>query len=303
MLYEPTTFFHPGVTLAEKLMELRMSNVEFATRTGKPEQTVTAIMKCKSAVTPDMAVVFEDVLRIPARYWLTSQKNYDEYQARLHNKALVRKAKDWSKQFNYAALVKLEAVPPAKKLEERTHNLLKFFGVSSPEAWKEIYLEGALPTQFSISLRDDANPQALSVWLRLGELAAEKLEPAEYAKPAFQDLLSRILKKDGASGIDSFDLLQELCANTGVCLVATPLFPGIETTSAARWVRQRPLIQLTNTDLSLREFWRTFFHEAGHIVLHGKKDIFLQQPNNRYADPVKEQQAEKFAAKYMAAVA
>ena len=37
-------------------------------------------------------------------------------------------------------------------------------------------------------------------------------------------------------------------------------------------------------------FWFTFFHELGHILLHGKKDIFLE--DIEYAD--KQREKEKF---------
>ena len=46
-------------------------------------------------------------------------------------------------------------------------------------------------------------------------------------------------------------------------------------------------------------FWFTFFHEAGHIILHGKKDIFLENVTD-YSDynEVKEKEANDFAVKW-----
>ena len=78
--YFPQIAFHPGDTLAEKLDELEMGPKEFALRTGKPEKTIIAIMKEKSSITPEMAVQFEHVLKIPAHFWLNLQRNYDEYR-------------------------------------------------------------------------------------------------------------------------------------------------------------------------------------------------------------------------------
>lgn len=44
-------------------------------------------------------------------------------------------------------------------------------------------------------------------------------------------------------------------------------------------------------------FWFTFFHEAGHILIHGKNDIFLE--NREYPDKIneKELEADSFAIK------
>ena len=67
--YFPQSVPHPGETLAEKLEEMEMPRNEFALRTGKPEQTIIAILKGHSSITPDMAVQFENVTKIPANFW------------------------------------------------------------------------------------------------------------------------------------------------------------------------------------------------------------------------------------------
>jgi Zn-dependent peptidase ImmA (M78 family) len=50
--------------------------------------------------------------------------------------------------------------------------------------------------------------------------------------------------------------------------------------------------------LSLRHksddhFWFTFFHEAGHLLLHGKKDVFIDEKG--LEEDVKEREANEFA--------
>jgi plasmid maintenance system antidote protein VapI len=35
----------------------------------------------KSNITPEFAVSLEDVLQIPARFWMNSQKSYEEYKS------------------------------------------------------------------------------------------------------------------------------------------------------------------------------------------------------------------------------
>ena len=106
--YHPQIAFHPGETLAEKLEELGMGPKEFAIRTGKPEKTVIAILKGKSSITPEMAVQFEHVLKIPAHFWLNMQRNYDEYIAREERQDLLQEASEWAKSFPNLDLVKKE---------------------------------------------------------------------------------------------------------------------------------------------------------------------------------------------------
>jgi addiction module HigA family antidote len=80
--YFPQSRPHPGETLKETLEEMKMVPKEFALRTGKPEKTIIAILSGDSSITPDMAVQFENVTRIPANFWMTHQINYDEYIAK-----------------------------------------------------------------------------------------------------------------------------------------------------------------------------------------------------------------------------
>ena len=87
--YIPQVVFHPGETLAEKLEEMGMGPKEFAVRTGKPEKTISEILNNKSSITPEMAVQFESVTKIPARFWLNRQRSYDEYMARKKRKRMI----------------------------------------------------------------------------------------------------------------------------------------------------------------------------------------------------------------------
>lgn len=74
--YFPQTRPHPGETLAEKLAEMEMDPKEFALRTGKPEKTIIAVLNGESSITPDMAIQFENVTKIPATFWMNHQRSF-----------------------------------------------------------------------------------------------------------------------------------------------------------------------------------------------------------------------------------
>ena len=95
--YFPQSRPHPGETLAEKLEEMGMSSKEFAIHTGKPEKTINAILNGKSAITSDMAKLFENVTKIPAHFWMNSQRSYDEFVAREKYKQTLEEANEWVK--------------------------------------------------------------------------------------------------------------------------------------------------------------------------------------------------------------
>ena len=45
---------------------------------------------------------------------------------------------------------------------------------------------------------------------------------------------------------------------------------------ATRWIGDNPVIQLSLRYKSNDHLWFTFFHEAGHILKHGRRDVFIE---------------------------
>jgi addiction module HigA family antidote len=94
--YIPQTVSHPGTTLEAKIQEMEMSVSEFAVRAGKPEETILAVIRGESSITPELAVIFEDITQIPAHFWIARQRNYDDAIARKHTLQRVGISYDWA---------------------------------------------------------------------------------------------------------------------------------------------------------------------------------------------------------------
>lgn len=294
--YTPPVVFHPGETLAEKLNEMKMGIKEFALRTGKPEKTIIAVLKGKSAITPDMSVLFENVTCIPAHFWTNAQRQYDEGLARQRNQAIIEEAKAWARLFPMADLVKCGWIPKKTTIEEKVAELLSFFGMASHKAWENYYFNQQLKLAFRISLASTSEPYALSAWLRMGELQADKqtvLQP--YDKKDFKAALFQVKEVMAQQPAHFLSELQNICARAGVKLVYTPCLKKAPINGSSRWYKNTPLIQLTGRHKRNDIFWFTFFHEAGHILLHGQKDIFLGNVEHRERNDQKEKEADEFA--------
>ncbi|MEN2436230.1 HigA family addiction module antitoxin [Weeksellaceae bacterium A-14] len=290
--------FHPGETLAEKLEEMNMGAKEFAVRTGKPEKTITAILNGTSAITPDMAVLFEDVLHIPARFWLKRQYEYDEYVAREKRVKVIELAKDWARAFPYAEMAKLGWVIPTNKIEEKVTALFKYFQLGSAESWENYFYGQQLKVAFRISLHNTKSPHALSAWIRQGEIQATQIEAPSYNPSRFQKTLVHIKSLMAEHPAGFFEKLQALCLDCGVKVIYTPCIQKAPISGATRWINDHPVIQLTGRYNQNDRFWFTFFHEVGHILLHGKKDIFLEDIEYSDLDKAKEKEADDFAIKW-----
>lgn len=296
--YIPQSYPHPGETLEEKLQEIGMGPKEFAIRTGKPEKTIFAIIKGESNITADMAVQFESVTKIPASFWLNSQRLYDEYIARKKHKEVIAHAAAWAMQFPLSVMIKKKWLPVCKTIEEKTMALLSFFSISSPEAWDKYYFKQELKVAFSISLAHANEPFAISAWLRKGELQAAEIPTIGYSEKGFKELLPKLKTLMANQPADYLNELQLLCSKVGVKVVYTPCLPKAPINGSTRWLNDTPLIQLSGRYKRNDNFWFAFFHEAGHILLHGKKDIFLENIEYPEKRNEKEQQADDFAIKW-----
>jgi addiction module HigA family antidote len=190
--YFPQSVPHPGETLAEKLEEMEMGPKEFALRTGKPEKTIIAIVKGKSSITSDMAVQFEYVTKIPAKLWMNHQQGYDEYLSRKKRQKVGQEALAWVEKFPLAEMIKKGWLPPSATIEEKTMEMLAFFGFASHTAWEDYYFHQQLKVAFRISLSQTKESYAVSAWLRKGELQAAKLEAKEYSEKKFKDALPEL---------------------------------------------------------------------------------------------------------------
>ena len=294
--FVPMVVYHPGETLGEKLEEMGMSVKEFAVRTSKPEKTIIAVLSGDSAVTSDMAISFENVTRIPAHFWMNKQCLYDEYKAREKREELISASVEWAKKFPVGAMAKLGWIKPCKIARERVPVLFDFFGISTAMAWMDYYCHQTLKLAFRISLAGVKEPYAISAWLRKGELQAAQMEVAPYSPKLLKEKLQDF-KELMVQAPDDFAVgLQRMCASVGIKLVFTPCLPKAPISGSARWHNEIPCVQLSGRYNRYDTFWFSFFHELGHILLHGKKEIFLEDMEYADRQDDKEREADKFAA-------
>jgi HTH-type transcriptional regulator / antitoxin HigA len=294
--YKPQSFTHPGTTLREKLEEIQMGSKEFAVRTGKPEKTITKILNGNSSITPEMAVKFEKVLKIPAHFWLNYQAKYSEYIARVKNEEEIQNAAEWARFFPYATMVKLGWIKQTLIIEEKVEALLDFFGVSNKSAWEDYYFNTELKVNFRISLKHSSEAFAISTWLRKGELDAVRLQNfPEYNSDKFRKSIDKIKKIMVEHPDNFFQKLQKTCMESGVKVIFTPGLPKAPIHGSTRWIGRNPVIQLTARYKRNDNFWFTFFHEVAHILKHGKKFISIENVHYDEEDVEKEKEADNFA--------
>lgn len=293
----------PGDTIQETIDALGMNQYELAERLGRPTKTVNEIIKGKEAITPTTAVQLERVLGIPASFWLERERLYVQALTAIeHEQKLDSWGQTWLPQFPIRELQKFNWIPKLDTPAKTVAALLSYFGVATPDEWTSVYIGEHLETSYyRISLAHLTQHGALSAWLRKGELQAKELKIKPFNRIKFQESLSVIRRLAHQHPADFKAKLQQLCAEAGLAMVFTQCLLKTNVSGVARWVNngQTPLIQLSGRYKSNDHFWFTFFHEAGHILKHGKKDFFIEGVVGLPLDQGKEREANEFACNYL----
>jgi len=307
-MYKPDFIVPPGEILEETLKVRNLGKGEFAQRTGLSMKTISLILAGKAPILPDTALQFEQVLGVSAELWTGLETRYRLALARKEALRADEELADWAKRFPQQELVKRGVIPKNAKGVELGRGILSFFGVANQAAWQSIYGGIAADTSarsaFSTaaSFRRSAivapSPEKLATWLRLAELAAQEVDTAPFDKRNFERAIRQARELTVNAPEEFYPKLFELCAQSGVAFVLVPAIPGCGTYGATRWLSKgKAILVLSNLRKSDDQFWFSFFHEAGHILLHSKDETFIEGCES--IQEAKEAEADRFARKIL----
>lgn len=297
---ELSTFFSPdyavvpGQHLAAILAAKGMSQAELAVRIGRPQKTINEIVKGKAAITPDTALQFERALGISAKTWNALEANYQLQLAEQRDHVRLEEYASWAERLPIAELRKRGHIPGSDSKVDLVRLCLKFFGIDSPDSLPA----SSTVASFRQSPAFESDDLAMCTWLRLGELEAESIDCQPFDRGKFRSLLDNLRALTREADLQRVKkALQSECRTCGVAVAFTTELRHTHVSGAARWIApDKAMIQLSCRYKSDDHFWFTFFHECGHILLHGKKEGFLE---GRDISTREEEEANDFAANHL----
>ncbi len=292
--FKPDYAVPPGETLRETLEAIGMSQAELAERMGRPKKTINEIIKGKVALTSETSLQLERVLGIPSGFWNNLERNYQETLARVGEQKRLQKQVDWLRKMPVNALIKRGYIKRFRDKIKQLQEVLNFFGVASPELWEERWLGAKVSYRKSSAFQSD--PGAVASWLRMGELAAQKIECKPYDARKFKNALSEIRNLTNQPPEIFQPALIHICSEAGVAVAFVPELPKIQASGATWWINpHKAVIQLSLRYKRDDQLWFSFFHEAGHILLHSKKEVFIEDNSENS----KEDEANRFASEIL----
>ena len=296
--FAPDYATSPGETLREYIEKLGLSQSDLAERTLRPKKTINEIIQGKAALTPETALQLERVLRVPASFWLNLERQYRALQAREVESEQLAAHLAWLEKIPVVELIKRGWVRPTSDRVELLRHVLAFFGIAHPSAWEDVWKETRRATVLRQGKSEHVDFGIISIWLRQGEMLGRDRECRPYDALEFRQALDYVRTLTHLPAERFCSEIEKRCAAAGVAVVFVPEFPRLRIFGAARWLSSdKALIQLSLHYKREDQLLFSFFHEAGHVILHGRRDIFVDFADR--SDDRQELEANRFAAEYL----
>jgi addiction module HigA family antidote len=274
--YVPDYLVAPGEILEDYLEYSWLTQTALAKRTGLSKKTINEIVKAKSAITAETALKFERTLGRPAHFWSGLERQYQEDKTRLADKIRMESYLNWLDNFPVNDMAKLGWIEKSRDKIRQLEAVLRFFAVASPTQWESIWGR-ELQVAFRKKEKAKENAGVISVWLRQGEILAQNQPCQQFDKQGFQNSLDEIRKLTTIKEPSVFvPKLKALCSAAGVAIVFVPALPKLGIHGATRWLHDKPMMQLSLHLKTNDHLWFTIFHEACHIIRHGRKELFIE---------------------------
>ena len=304
---------YPRTFLEKILLDEGMPQIELSKRTGISTKTINSIVKGTAPFSPETALSFEMVLRKPASEWLKLEADYQLQKVNELKEDNLTKELSFLDDINTNDIIKAGWIPRESSNLEKLKRLYEFFGISSKAQLSPVWSQ--LEVNYRTSTVYKKKHYNIMAWLRQGEVEAKNITCEPYSVKAFKGALTKCRNLTTKKFEDCYVQIQELCRKSGVAVVFVKELPGVATSGAAHWVdKEKAIIQLSLRGKADDKFWFNFFHEAGHILLHGRKEQFIDNngkgqstakdrdaatPYDTEENKLKEAEADAFSANFL----
>ena len=282
----------PGETILEMLETYNMTQVELAARMGFSKKHVNEIIKGKARITAETAVILERIFSLSASFWLNLETDYREALARIKEKKRNEEEETIAQTLPYAEMANKGWVAKTRLLNDKINNLRNFFRVSNLTIIKNT------PT-YSVAFRTTqatkASELALAAWLEKGRRLANDIDTKPFSKEKLEGYIPEFRKMTKENTGSFYTKLENMLANCGVAFVLVPHLGKTYAHGAVSWLsKDKVMMQLSLRYRYSDIFWFSFFHELGHILLHGKREDYIEWDDEEKSEI--ELQADDFAA-------
>jgi len=288
--FQPDWSSPPGNTIRSVLGNRAISDEAFASSLGESVEFARELLDGRTTITISLARRLVGVLGASVEFWMTR-----DFQYRQEPFAESDELSKWRKQLPIGDMIRFGWLKPAPRPSEETASCLNFFGVDDVVLWGTRYSTLSQMAVFKRTETFESKVPSVAAWLRQGEIEAQQIKCNSWISSKFSDCLENVRKLTKIKNPQVFvPKLQQICASAGVAVVVVRAPSGCPVSGATRFISPtKAILQLSFRYLSDDHFWFTFFHEAGHLILHGTNRLFLEDGD--HIPDTLEEEANEFA--------
>jgi plasmid maintenance system antidote protein VapI len=294
--FQPKWFSRPGDTLSALLNRRDMSVAMLAECMGRDTTVVHGLLSGKVAIDEPVAALLARCVGGSPSFWTTRQYQFERNLDRAAEAVSTERGKSWLKTLPIKDMIASGWIPASDQPRDALRSSLAYFDVTDPDEWRQRYTEFQNSFSFRTSPTFESKLGALAAWLRQAEIQASTIPCAPWDTGRLRTRLAdmRVLTK--ATNLAHFiPRLRALCAEVGVAIIFLRAPSGCRASGATRFLSStKAMIVLSFRYLSDDQFWFSFFHEIGHLLLHGPASTFVDGEAADLTD--REMEANAFSA-------
>jgi HTH-type transcriptional regulator/antitoxin HigA len=290
---------HPGELLEETLEDLGMSQAELAQRMGRPKQMINEIIKGKKSITPTTALELEGVLGVPAHIWLGLENEYQMVLAKEKEKEQIEAETALLPKFPYSDLAKLGFVKATRKAAEKVKELRRFFNVARLGQIDKI---ATYQPAFRVGDHTRVSHESVVAWIQAARIRAREIPTQAFDKERLVKALEEIRPLLGSDDIQkTIEKVRDILAESGVAFVLLSHFKKSKINGATFWIdnQSKAVVAMSLKGSYADIFWFSFFHEMGHLILHNRREVFLEDGYDDDRLKKQEEEADRFASDFL----
>jgi len=293
--FHPDWVSPPGDTIADVLRRRNLSVLELCERLGYTFSEAQSLLGGSISISRPLAGKLAEVLGGSPEFWIQRDSLYRKARAS-YKPEVNEEEKDWLSTLPLQEMVKRGWIPADKDVKNTFFACLRFFDVPTVHSWSNKYSDIFAGVDYKRSLVHKSDLGTTAAWLRKGESEAASVVCKKWDLRGFEDSLEKIRRLTCARDpLKSLPELQSICAQNGVAVVVLKAPPRCAVNGATYFLSEsKALLLLSGRYLYDDHFWFSFFHEAGHLILHGPKSCFIEEENPEQL--TREDEANAFAA-------
>jgi len=263
-MIHPARATAPGRIILRELEARGWSQKDLAVIMGRPEQTISEIIRAKKQVTAETARQLAKAFGTSPDFWLNLEMLYQLHQAKKENHETEIERR--SKLFHLAPIHEMNRrgwIRSSESIDDLEQEYCRFFQVHTVDQQPRVAV------RCRVSEERGPADRAIIAWVRRVEQLAAGQKPSPFLADQMPQFVNHLLAF--TSDETKIPTIPTLFLEFGLHFVIIPHLPKTYLDGAALWVNNHPVVALSLRYDRIDAFWFTLLHELGHIYLKHKQ--------------------------------